>query len=126
MPSIRVRSLPQPAHINRAAALTELREHVARILAVPVPKVRALWQVIEPGMYLDADGTPDVQPAGTHPPTVELVAFEGRTQAQKTEALETIAATLARHLELDEGNAWVQWVESVEGELYTNGAMKHP
>jgi hypothetical protein len=125
MPSIRVRALPQQSSADVPAAMRRMREAAAEILGAPVSKVRALWQTIEPGMYLEADATPDVQPRESHPPTVELVAFTGRSDETIATALERLADILVEELDLGAGNAWVSYVQAPSGWLYVDGAIKH-
>lgn len=124
MPSIRVRALPQPPSVDLSSVMAELRDHVAATLVAPADGVRVLWHTLEPGHYLEAGDTPAVQPSATHPPTIELVAFEGRSPAQIEQALTGLAAIIVQHLELEPGNAWVSYVEAAEGELYVQGAIK--
>lgn len=123
MPSIRVRALPQPSSANVPAALAAIRDVVCDVLVVPSARVRVLWETIEPGRYLQGDEAPAVQPAASHPPTVDVLGFEGRSQVQVTELLEHVADALVRHLGLEPGNAWVTWSELRLGHLCVDGVI---
>jgi phenylpyruvate tautomerase PptA (4-oxalocrotonate tautomerase family) len=96
---------------------------LAEVLSEEPTGTWATWQEIAPGRYAEGGDAPAFQPAATHPPLVELLAFEGRPPELVERMLETVAEVLVRELELEPGNVFVRYVEATSGRLYTGGSV---
>jgi phenylpyruvate tautomerase PptA (4-oxalocrotonate tautomerase family) len=123
MPVIDISALPQREGVDAAAASAALTEAVAAVLGDEPRGTWVVWRTIEPGLYVEGDDAPPVQPAATHPPLVEVIAYEGRPPELVERLLVTVADTLARELRLEHGNVFVRWVEATAGRLYTGGGV---
>jgi hypothetical protein len=120
---IQVRALPQQQGVDIGAAAVAVTVSVATELGEEPRGTWVAWQTIEPGGYTEGDEAPDFQPRATHPPLVEVVAFEGRPPELVERVLVAVAETLAAALRLEPGNVFVRWVEATGGRLYTGGRV---
>lgn len=123
MPVIEVSALPQREGVDAATAAAAVSEAVAKLLGEEPRGTWVVWRTIEPGTYAEGDQAPAVQPAATHPPLVQVVAYEGRPPELVERILVAVAETIARELRLEHGNVFVRWVEATAGRLYTGGRL---
>jgi hypothetical protein len=65
----------------------------------------------------------ELQPRDTHPPLVQVIAFEGRDQELIGRVLTTVAETLVRELGLGEGNVFATYEEAQSGRIYSGGRI---
>jgi len=97
MPYVDIKTLPLPSDIDRAKIMRDLIQALAEAISTPAARIFAGWTTYD----LHADGL-NVEASfqrESHPPIVSIDMFEGRTKAQKVEALEAIAALLRRELD---------------------------
>jgi phenylpyruvate tautomerase PptA (4-oxalocrotonate tautomerase family) len=99
---------------------------LARLLGAEPRDVWVTWDEIAPGRYSEGGDAPALQPAGSHPPLVELAAFEGRSPDLVARMLELVAGVVARELRLEPGNVLVHYREDVAGGLYWGGSVVGP
>ncbi|HEU0337126.1 MAG TPA: hypothetical protein VFR43_11260 [Gaiellaceae bacterium] len=123
MPVIEVSALPQRDEADTAAAAAAVTEAAAALLGEEPRGTWVVWRTIEPGLYAEGDLAPAVQPPATHPPLVEVVAYEERPPELVERILVAVAETLARELRLERGNVFVRWVEATAGRLHTGGRV---
>jgi phenylpyruvate tautomerase PptA (4-oxalocrotonate tautomerase family) len=125
MPIVTIRALPQP-DADVGAVLRALTRELAGLLGAEPRDVWVTWDEIPAGRYSEGGETPAVQPAGSHPPLVELAVFEGRSQELVARMLELVADVLARELRLEPGNVLVHYREDVAGRLCWGGSVVGP
>lgn len=123
MPVVRISALPQRVGRPPERALAAVAHALAELLDEDPSGTWVTWHEISAGRYVEGGDAPEYQPATTHPPLVELVAFEGRPPELVERMLETVADVLARELELEPGNVFVRYVEATAGRLYTGGSV---
>jgi phenylpyruvate tautomerase PptA (4-oxalocrotonate tautomerase family) len=120
---VRISALPQRGGHPPERALAAVTHALAELLGEEPGGSWATWEAIPAGRYAEGGESPAFQPASTHPPLVEVVAFEGRPPELVARMLETVADVLARELELEPGNVFVRYVEATAGRLYTGGRV---
>ena len=123
MPVIQINALPQHEKVNVTAVLAALTTEVARIMDLPARQVWATWQWIEPKFYVEGDVPAVVQPTDTHPPLVNIIAYQGRSPEMIKQVLESIADTLCTQLGTEPGNAFITYTEATSGRVYTGGSV---
>jgi hypothetical protein len=124
MPVIRIHTLPQPASVGITKVLGAVAGAAAEVFDVPAQQVWATWQTIGFDAYVEGDQAVDSQPRGTHPPIVEVLAYEGRSPELVARVLETIAGTLCEQLDLEAGSPFVMYRELRQGTVYTGGGVR--
>lgn len=120
---IEVTALPQADAVDTSAAAAAVARAAAAELGEDPRGTWIVWQTIEAGAYAEGADAPAVQPAATHPPLVEVIAYEGRPADLIERILVAVADTLTGQLRLDAGNVFVRWVEATPGRLYTGGRV---
>jgi phenylpyruvate tautomerase PptA (4-oxalocrotonate tautomerase family) len=123
MPVVRISALPQRGGHPPERALAAVTHALADLLDEEPSGTWATWHEIPAGRYVEGGDAPAFQPAATHPPLVEVVAFAGRPPELVGRMLETVADVLVRELELEPGNVFVRYVEATAGRLYTGGSI---
>ncbi len=124
MPVIQIHALPQKADADISKTLKRLTTELAPIMGVKTSSVWATWNPIAPGQFAEGETTADRQPDSTHPPIVNLIAFEGRTPETIETALTRIAEILAAELKLAPGNAFITYTEAGSGRVFTGGKVR--
>jgi phenylpyruvate tautomerase PptA (4-oxalocrotonate tautomerase family) len=120
---IRISALPQRSGHPPERALASVTHALAELLGEEPSGTWATWHEIPGGRYAEGGDAPAFQPAATHPPLVELIAFEGRSPELVERMLEIVADVLARELALEPGNVYVRYVDAAVGRLYTGGSI---
>jgi phenylpyruvate tautomerase PptA (4-oxalocrotonate tautomerase family) len=123
MPVLEVTALPQAAGVDTAAAAAALTHAVAAELDEDSAGTWVVWRTLDAGAYAEGGDAPATQPPATHPPLVQVVAYEGRTPELVERVLVAVADTLVRELGLAPGNVFVRWAEATAGRLYTGGRV---
>jgi phenylpyruvate tautomerase PptA (4-oxalocrotonate tautomerase family) len=123
VPVVRIRALPQPGPVDIAAALSSVATELAALLGEEPQGTWATWETIEPGRYAEGSDSPTTQPRHTHPPLVTVTAFEGRPAELVEQMLTCVAGTVARELDLGDGNVFVTYDEVQSGRVYTGGRV---
>jgi phenylpyruvate tautomerase PptA (4-oxalocrotonate tautomerase family) len=123
MPVVQIRALPQPGSVDVPVALSYVTTELAALLGEEPQGTWATWETIEPGRYAEGSDSPTTQPRHTHPPLVTVTAFEGRSAELVEQMLTCVAETLARALDLGEGNIFVTYDEAWSGRVYTGGRV---
>lgn len=121
---LRITALPQSREVDVTRVLRTLCVELARESGVRPEAFWATWETLEPWRYVEGDAPAQHQPASTHPPLVELVAFEGRSADQVERLLERCAGVLARELRLKDGNVFVLYREAASGRVFTGGQVR--
>ena len=124
MPIVEIQALPQPSHVDPRAAVKAVAQAVAEAMGLPARQVWAAWRTIESGHYVEGDVAADAQPRGTHPPIVNVIAFQGRPEEMIERVLTAVADTLTRQLDLEPGAPFVVYTEVKSGRVYTGGAVR--
>jgi hypothetical protein len=122
VPVVAIRALPQPG-IDIGAVLAAVTSELAALIGEDPRDVWATWDEIPQGQFAEGADVPATQPRSTHPPLVELAAFEGRSPELVARMLELVAEVLARELGLEPGNVFVRYVEDRGGRLYSGGSV---
>jgi phenylpyruvate tautomerase PptA (4-oxalocrotonate tautomerase family) len=125
MPIVTIRALPQP-DLDVGSVLVTVARELAGLLGAEPRDVWVTWDEIPAGRYCEGDETPAVQPAGSHPPLVELAAFEGRPPELVARMLDLVADVVGRELGLEPGNVLVHYREDVAGRLSWGGSVVGP
>jgi phenylpyruvate tautomerase PptA (4-oxalocrotonate tautomerase family) len=123
VPIVRISALPQPGGVEPERALAAVTHALADLLGEEPSGSWATWTEIPPGRYAEGGDAPALQPAATHPPLVDVIAFEGRPPDVVERMLTTVAEALERELGLGRGNVFVRYVEATDGRLYTGGSV---
>jgi len=124
MPTVHIKALPQEKPEVIPQILKSICSKVAEIAKVPEFGVHVTWENIAGGCYGEANTTPDLQPKDTHPPIVDFLMYEGRSDNQISDAIEVIAKEIYEGLGLGEGNVFIHFKEATSGRVYTGGAIK--
>jgi hypothetical protein len=124
MPVIEIRALPQKPGVDRAAAMSRACEALASAAGVRPRAVWATWTELDPALYVEFDARAAVQPDTTHPPIVEIVAFEGRSAETIEAMIVAVATTLASGLQIPQENLFITYREAARGRLWTNGLRR--
>ncbi len=124
MPVIQIKSLPQDNGIDTRVILKKICCRVADDLKVPKHQVWGTWEILASGNYVEGDSAPPLQPKATHPPIVNVIAFEGRSQNQINGMLRVIADELCQELKMNSGNAFITFTEAHSGRVYTGGELR--
>jgi phenylpyruvate tautomerase PptA (4-oxalocrotonate tautomerase family) len=123
VPVVEITALPQAEGVDVEATLKAVALALADVLDEPPHGTWALWKELDPGRYAEGGDAPARQPAGTHPPFVRLLSFEGRSAEQVEAMLTCVAEALARELRLEAGNVFVRYEEASSGRLFDGGRI---
>jgi hypothetical protein len=122
MPVIHIRALPQQPGVDVAGTMKRACSVVAEHMKAPPHAVFATWETV--AHFVEGDNEAQVQPRSTHPPIVQLLAFQGRTNEAIENAMTALADVLCEGLRMERGNAFISFVEGASGRLYTGGKLK--
>lgn len=104
---ILIKSLAPRAGVDVPSALKNLCWEVSRALGLKAEEVRAVWETISPGHYVEGLTPADSQRPATHPPLVTLLSPGERPPEQARRLLDGVASCLSRELKLQPGNVMV-------------------
>ena len=124
MPVIRISALPQAEGVDVGAMISAVSIAAAEALGIPPQQVWTLWQPVASGHYCEGGEVARKQPHDTHPPIVDIAAYEGRSPEMIKKTLEAVAKTLCDHLKIEAGSAFITWTEIRAGRVYTGGAVR--
>lgn len=124
MPVISIRALPQAPGVDRAAAMSKATTAVAAVLGIDARRVWATWTEVEPGLFVEGDVVAQVQPQTTHPPIVDIIAFEGRPPELVERIVRAVVDALGEGLSLPASNLFVTYSEARSGRLWTGGTLR--
>lgn len=124
MPVIEIRALPQKAGVDRAAAMSRACEALAAAAGVRPGAMWATWAELDPALYVEFDARVAVQPDESHPPLVEIVAFEGRSPETIEAMIVAVAQALGAGLRIPPENLFITYREAARGRLWTNGLRR--
>ncbi|MBL7670318.1 MAG: hypothetical protein JNM39_07510 [Bdellovibrionaceae bacterium] len=124
MPIFEIRALPQKPGVNHQAAMKRLCCEIATIMKISERQVWATWAPILPGDYLEGGNSANIQPDSTHPPIVNLVAFEGRPESLIEKVINQAAVILCEELKIETGNVYIQFTETKSGRTYVGGELR--
>ncbi|MBI4727286.1 hypothetical protein HY768_08730 [candidate division TA06 bacterium] len=122
MPIIEIKALPQKEEVDTAEALKTICVRLADKMGIEPKQVWATWTTIAPGSYIEGEAQAKAQPYATHPPLVNMMAFEGKSDSEIETAMLTIAEELAKHLQIDPENIFIKYDETKSGRVFTGGA----
>jgi hypothetical protein len=123
VPVVRISALPQPDAVDIPSVLAAVTRDLATLLDEHPGGTWAAWETIRPGRYAEGSQAPELQPRDTHPPLVQVIAFEGRDPELVERMLTTVAGTLVRELGLGEGNVFATYDEAPSGRIYSGGRI---
>jgi hypothetical protein len=124
MPVIQINALPQKPGVDPQAVMKSLCRSLAAVMGLKEKQIWATWETIQPGMFVEGSVAALVQPEATHPPVVNLIAFEGRPKELINRMLECVAQTLSEGLGIERGNVFLTYTEATSGRLYTGGEIR--
>src|SRR5687768_12430466 len=116
MPLLHIRALPQPRPELIPRALLATCFAIAETWDCSPQSVTVTWEEIRPGHYIEGGIAAQSQPAQTHPPLAELIAFEGATQEVIEVLLSETARVLGESLELGE-NVFITYRDAKSGQV---------
>ncbi len=125
MPVVHVRALPQPEGADTSAVLAAVAHDLADLLGEPAERTWVTWETLEPQRYSEGSSAPETQPRSTHPPLVTVLAFEDKSRELVERMLECVADTIARELQLEDGNVFAVYEEARSGRVYSSGRVIH-
>lgn len=123
MPVIEIKALPQKEWISVPNVLKKLSAKVAQVVGLEVKHVWATWESIIPEHYVEGNLESPLQPAGTHPPIVKILAFEGRPHELVEKLMSAVAEVLVGELELEPGNVFILYQELRSGHVFDGGKV---
>jgi hypothetical protein len=124
MPIFEIKALPQKMGIDPQVVMKKLCLEIATVMKIPEHQVWATWDPILPGHYVEGGVSADVQPNSTHPPIINLIAFEGRPDSLMEKVIIRAAEVLSAELKLEKGNVYIQFTETRSGRTYVGGELK--
>lgn len=116
MPIVNVKALPQKDPTLISKALKNTCVAIAKFYGCDACHVWATWEEIKPNRYLEGEIAVEIQPAGTHPPMVQLTCLEGSSNIEIEELLKIASATLAEGLALKD-NIFMTYHEACSGKI---------
>ncbi len=124
MPVLKIMALPPPPEVDVTAVLSATCVELARVAGVPAHAIWATFLPLAPAHYVEGETAATGAERDTHPPLVELIAFEGRSDALIAAMLETTARCLAEGFRLEPGNVYVSFTEAPSGRVHTGGHVR--
>lgn len=124
MPVISIRALPQQPGVDRTAAMSNATQAVAAVLGIDPRRVWATWTEVVPALFVEGGVVAERQPQTSHPPLVDIVAFEGRPPELVERIVRAVVDALAEGLSLPTSNFFVTYTEAKSGRLWTGGALR--
>jgi phenylpyruvate tautomerase PptA (4-oxalocrotonate tautomerase family) len=125
MPIITINALPQPETADIPDVIKRVSIAVAEAMNIDPKLVWTTWQTIEPNHYTEGQNPAAEQQHDTHPPIVNLLAFEGRPTETIERAILAIAETLCQALNLEPGNAFITFTEAKSGWTYMGEEIRY-
>lgn len=104
--------------------MKKLCRETATLMKISENQVWATWVTIAPGNYVEGSIAEEKQPTLTHPPIVNLLAFEGRPQSLIEQVIRKAAEILSSELELESGNIYMTYTETRSGRTYVGGNLR--
>lgn len=123
MPVIEIKALQQKEWISVPIVLKKLATKIAQVIGDQDKKVWATWDTVKPEHYVEGTVESPHQPAGTHPPIVKIIAFEGRPQELIDKMMAAVAELLVKELELEAGNVFITYQELPSGHVFDGGKV---
>lgn len=124
MPIFEIKALSQKQGIDRQKAMKTLCQEIAAIMKLSEHQVWATWTSILPGDYVEGGNSAETQPDSTHPPIVNLIAFEGRPDSLVENVINHTAKILCKELNIEAGNIYIQFSEARSGRTYVGGEIR--
>lgn len=123
MPVIEIKALPQKEWISVPNVIKKLSAKVAQVIGEEPKHVWLTWETIKSEHYIEDNHESPLQPAGTHPPIVKILAFEGRAQELVEKLMSAVAEVLVKELELEPGNVFILYQELRSGHVFDGGKI---
>lgn len=123
MPVIEIKALPQKEWISVPNVIKKLSAKVAQVIGEEPKHVWSTWETIKSEHYIEDNHESPLQPSGTHPPIVKILAFEGRPQELVEKLMSTVAEVLVKELELEPGNVFILYQELRSGHVFDGGKV---
>lgn len=124
MPILEIKALPQKPDIDVTACLKAICCAVADAVSIPRNHIWGTWESIKPGHYVEGDKSADVQMRSTHPPLVNVIAFEGRSQEDIETMIFATAKAVAQALAIAPENVFLTYTEVKSGKVFTGGKIR--
>lgn len=124
MPILHIKALPQQPGVNLTLVMKKVCLELAAVMNLPPRQVWGTWQTLDAGQYVEGEVEAALQPHSTHPPLVELIAFEGRSPEVIEAMLNCVAQTLGRELKIERGNVFITYREARSGRTFTGGEIR--
>ena len=124
MPIFEIKALQQKTGVNTREAMKKLCKEIASLMKLPEHQVWATWHSIESGDFIEGGNSAEVQPDSTHPPIVNLIAFEGRSPELMEQVILKAAEILSTELKLSPGNIYMHFTETGTGRTYSGGQLR--
>lgn len=123
MPIIHIRTLPPKKYVEVDRVLSNLCIRVADGLGLPENQLWATWHELKSDHYVEGGKSVSEQPTSTHPPLVEIVALEGKSQAEIEKMMKLVASNLAELLKIDSENIFISYRETLKGKTMSGGLV---
>ncbi len=124
MPIFEIKALPQKPGVDQQTAMKKLCLEVAALMKLAENQVWATWNTIHPGHFIEGDRAVYEQPEATHPPIVNLIAFEGRDAKLMESVMLKASEILTAELKLSPGNIYMHFTETKSGRTLTGGKLR--
>ena len=123
MPLIQIRSLPFDPPLDVPAVIERVARDFAQGAEIGLENVTVTWDTLQPGHYAVGGVTAAVQPAGSHPVLVDLLAPDLNRHRKIERMLTTVAESLSRHTGVPVANVFVNLRQAHSGMVFDQGKV---
>lgn len=123
MPVVRIEALVrEPPDVP--ALLRATSSAIAEALGVDARSCWVTFRELAPGTYLEGGLVRTATDAHEASPLVTILAYRGRSPAQKAAALRAVARAVGEGLGSEPANVFVEYRELPEGHVHTGGEVR--
>lgn len=123
MPIIRIQAI-RTEHLEVAKLLVDTSGALAEAFGIEPAQCWSCFTEIRPGEYLEGARLRGEGGDSRHSPLVAVSAYEGRTAAEISKALDGVAEAVVANLGLERGDVFVEYHELRAGQVYTGGGVR--
>ena len=121
MPFVDIRSLPFKSDLEIGDVVMKIAAALAKTIELPSKEVCATWTFIEPNHYAHGEALASSQGQLSHPPLVDLLAFQGRPPHIVEEMLRVVAFEVSQAAKVPIENVFVNYREATKGRVFSEG-----
>ena len=122
MPVIRIQALRKEG-VDIPKLLQETSAAVAGAFGLEVSQCWSTFSEIQPGEIFEGGAYRGIDDNHWHSPLVMISAYKGRTEAQITNALDSVAEVVVSAFDFGPGDAFVEYRELQPGRVHTGGKV---